>query len=72
VKVARAENLPQPSEGDVRVDCAFCTGYWETRRTSYGLVHTVPYCKEYEAMDVVEFMQASRRKMGIVHPSDDN
>jgi hypothetical protein len=67
-RVKKADCRPGPE--DVRVACVFCSGYWESREAFAGLVHSVPPCSEFEAMDVVDFMQATRKKMGIVAPWD--
>lgn len=66
------EDAPPVSETDVRVKCVFCDGEWETRSKTSGVLHTMPPCKEFEEMDVVEFMRANRLKMGLEAPEDRN
>lgn len=57
---------------EVTAGCPFCGGQYSAGH--FGderepmLMHTMPFCREYEVMDVADFMEAARiKRYGGIH-----
>ena len=73
VMMSRVE-VDQRFTTEVKLPCTFCKGKLELVRDQHGehaLIHLSPVCKTFEDMELVEFMVANRRNLGIPDPPDE-
>jgi len=61
-------------EGKPLGPCAFCgrqvSSFKSPDGERFGLLHELPMCETFERLDVLEFVRASRARLGITGGSD--
>ena len=55
--------MPEFQGEELPVDCPFCGGGLAVGKNPDSIMHTMPFCKEFDQLEALDFVTAVRRKL---------